>query len=231
MRLITLRSAVLTLVLICLMGPDGPSPIAAQEIVPATLVGTPTPFTGETFVGRTSDPDTFVAVVVAEPAGDGGERQARAYLCNATTIDAWLTGTLTGDRLDLRAEDEAWMKAALGDHGVEGTAALADGTIVSFTAQPATGFAGLYTVTIDADGRLHGVSSRDDELTGRVEPAPGLRLVMTLTAAEGETTHIEAATTVAAEGAFRLIVLEDGQARGRGKTKDGQGFIDPTTDI
>jgi hypothetical protein len=230
---LTLLAIVVVDVITTLIGPTGLLAVVAQETMPGTLAGTPTPFTGETFVGRTSDPDTFVAVVVAEPAGDGGERQARVYLCNATTIDVWLTGTLTGDQLDLRAEDEAWLEATLSEQGVEGNATLADGAMLSFTAQPATAFAGPYTATIDAEGQLRGASSSGEELAGRVEPTPGFRIVMTVTAreAEGLTTQTEATATVAEEGTFRLIVLEDGQARGRGKTKDGQGYIDPTTDI
>jgi hypothetical protein len=92
----------LILVLVSLLGPASPLSTVAQEATPAA---TPTPFTGETFVGETSDPDTFVAVVVAD--GDGGDtaRQARAYLCNATTIDVWLIGVVAGDQLDLSSED------------------------------------------------------------------------------------------------------------------------------
>ena len=52
-----------------------PWPTVAQEATPpSSSVGTSTPFIGETFVGMTSDPDTFVAVVVAESVGTGGER-------------------------------------------------------------------------------------------------------------------------------------------------------------
>jgi hypothetical protein len=59
---------------------------------------------------------------------------------------------------------------------------------------------------------------------------------MTVTAPEGESVEIEATALPAAEveaGAARLIVLEDGQLRGK-RTKDSkgdQGFIDPTTDL
>lgn len=240
MRLLTLRAVALTLVFISLMGPAGPNPIAAQE---ATSTATPTPFTGETFVGRTSDPDTFVAVVVAEPAGNSEERQARAYLCNATMIDAWLVGTLAGDRLDLSAEDGAQLEATLGEVGMEGTATLANRTSLTFTAQRATGIAGLYTVTIEANGQLHGVSAAGGELTGRVEagggtttPAPRSRLVMTVITPESASVELQAAavpTITPAAGTTRLIVLEDGQLRGK-RTKDSkgdEGFIDPTNDL
>jgi hypothetical protein len=104
------------------------------------------------------------------------------YLCNATTIDAWLQGTLAGEGLALRSEDGAQLEATLGDAGVDGTATLADGTRLTFAARPATGIAGLYTIAIDNEGQLRGASSTDGGLAGRVEagasvetgtPAPG----------------------------------------------------------
>ena len=242
---LTLLAIVLTIILASFMSPTGTLPIAAQEFTPAASpAATPTPFTGQTFVGQTSDPETFVAVVVAEPAADGAERQTQAYLSDATTIDAWFTGTTAGDRLDLSAEDGARLEATRGDQGVEGTATLADGTSLTFTARPAAGIAGLYTLTIDEEGQLDGNSSTGGELAGQVEagvsvstgtPAPGFRLVMTVVDPEGETTEIEATVQPATEveaGTARLIVLEDGQLRGK-RTKDGkgdQGFIDPTAD-
>jgi hypothetical protein len=242
MRLLSRLILALTVVLGSLALPLSALPSAAQEATPAaTPAGTAPPFMGETYVGETSDPDTFVAVVVAE-AEDGEERQTRAYLCNATTIDVWLMGTLTEDRLDLQSEDGARLEAALGEAGVEGTATLADGTSLTFTTQPATGIAGLYTVTIGDDGQLAGISATGGQLDGQVEtgagtpeaagasPTAGLRLVMRMTSPDGGTAELEAQATVADEGSFRLIVLEDGRGRGRGKTKDGSGFIDPTMD-
>jgi hypothetical protein len=56
-----------------------------------------------------------------------------------------------------------------------------------------------------------------------------------VTTPEGETAEIEATALPATEveaGTARLIVLEDGQLRGK-RTKDSkgdQGFIDPTMD-
>jgi hypothetical protein len=246
MRLLSQLVLVLTVVLASLTLPARALPSAAQEATPASLAaGTPTPFLGETYVGETSDPNTFIAVVVAEAEGDGGARQARAYLCNATTIDVWLTGTLTGEQLALQAEDGARLEGTLGDAGVEGMTTLADGMSLPFTAQPATGIAGLYTVTFEAEGRVHGVSATGGQLDGRVEadagtpgasPAAGAWLVMTLTSPEGETAELEAAvipSTRVEAGTARLIVLEDGQVRGK-RTKDtkgDQGFIDPTSDL
>ena len=245
MRLLALLVLSLTVVLASLTLPASARPSAAQESTPASdPAGTPTPFTGETYVGETSDPETFVAVVVAGAAGDE-ERQARAYLCNAATIDVWLMGTLTGEQLALQTEDGARLDGTRGEAGVEGTATLADGTSLTFTAQPATGLAGLYTLAIDEEGQLRGASSTGGELAGRVEagvsvptgtPAPGFRLVMTVTSPEGETTELEATAlpaTEVEEGTARLIVREDGQLRGKRtkESKGDQGFIDPTTDL
>jgi hypothetical protein len=48
---------------------------AAQDATPGVTRANG-PFTGETFVGPTSDPNTFLAVVVAE-AGEAGKRAAK----------------------------------------------------------------------------------------------------------------------------------------------------------
>ncbi len=107
-------------------------------------------------------------------------------------------------------------------------------------AEPATGIAELYTVTIADDGRLDGVSATGGQLEGHVEavagppaatPAAGFQLEMRMTAPAGETGEIAAAAVpaiVVESGTARLIVREDGQLRGK-RTKDtkgAQGFTD-----
>ena len=152
---------------------------------------------------------------------------------------------MTGEELALRAEDGARLEGTLSESGVEGTATLADGQQLDFTAQPATGIAGLYTVTFAADGQLQGISAAGGTVTGQVDteagtpgatPAAGSRLVMRVTGPQGATAQLEAravpATSVEA-GTARLIVLAEGQLRGK-RTKDSkgdQGYIDPNADL
>jgi hypothetical protein len=223
MRLVSVLVLVLAVVLAGLTPPARAHPRPVQEATPA---GTPMPFVGETYVGQTSDPDTFVAIVVAEGEGAEAERQARAYLCNGTTIDVWLMGTLTGEQLSLQAEDGAQLEATLSETGVTGSATLADETALTFDAVPATGIAGLYTLTSVDNGQVRGVSAAGGYLEGRVEaevatpeatPTPGSRLVMTVTSPQGETADLEAAVVsgTGVEAGDRVIVLEDGEVRGK----------------
>jgi hypothetical protein len=75
MRHLTPLTSAVTVALLSLMSALSVLPLAAQESTPAAApAGTPTPFVSETYVGETSDPETFVAVVIAEPADDSEER-------------------------------------------------------------------------------------------------------------------------------------------------------------
>src|SRR3712207_4994666 len=81
--------------------------------------GTPGPtslFTGATFVGETSYPRTFVAVVVGEETALD-PRWARAYLCNGRerTIDVWLSGEASDGSLTLTAEDGSRLTGTFND--------------------------------------------------------------------------------------------------------------------
>lgn len=79
-----------------------PSPAAAPDPLPPTV--TPTvdkdaPAIAEVaYVGRSSGNEVTVAVAVK----DG---RAVAYVCNGKQIEAWLEGTLQGDRLALQGDD------------------------------------------------------------------------------------------------------------------------------
>lgn len=208
------------------------APTVAQEATPAALAA----FAGETFVGETSDPETLVAIVLGEEAGDA-PRQARAYLCNglARTIDVWLTGEAVADRLELTAEDGSRLTGALNEAGVGGGATLADGRSLVFTALPATGLAGLYTVTMLPEGRMEGGSAAGAELVGvladEVAPAgEAYRYDVAVTTPEGVTAEITIRTGVAEEGAFRTIILPNGRGKGQGKTKRTGDWVDPDID-
>jgi hypothetical protein len=204
-----------------------PVRLFAQEATPAPLAR----FAGETFVGETSQPDTFVAVVL------GAGEEARGYLCDilGRGIEVWLTGTVADDRLALTAADGSVLTGVVNGAGVGGVATLPDERTLVFTALPATKIAGLYTVAVLPDGRLDGVSSGGATLVGalRAEGAsPEERTVFdaTLTTPEGESVGVTIGTATTEAGAFRTIVLPDGRSRGQGKTKEGQ-VMDPGMDF
>ena len=206
-----------------------PMSALAQE---ATPEGLPL-FTGETFVGETSDPETLVAIVLAGETGDE-PREARGYLCNGPerTIDVWLTGEAREGRLALTAEDGSRLDGVMNAAGVGGGATLAGGTTLVFTALPATDLAGLYTVAILPDGRMAGESAAGGQLVGELADdaaTSGDRygFDVTITPPDGRVIPMTFSTATTDEGDFRLILLADGRGKGQGKTKRSGDWVEP----
>ena len=207
----------------------GPRRALAQE---ATLDALPL-FTGETYVGETSDPETFIAVILGGEAGSE-PREARGYLCNGLerTIDVWLTGEAEGDLLNLAAEDGSRLSGVLNAAGVGGGATLPGGRSLVFTALPATDLAGLYTVAILPEGRMEGGSAAGGHLTGELAEdaaTSGDRYVfdVTITPPDGRVIPMTFSTATTEEGEFRQILLADGRGKGQGKSKKSRNWTDP----
>jgi len=202
---------------------------SAQESTPAALA----PFVGETFVGRTSDPETLVAIVLGDEAG-AEPRAARGYLCNGLlrTIDVWLTGELVGDQLTLTAEDGSQLSGVHNAAGIGGGVTLGDGTSLLFSALPAEGIAGLYTVEMLSEGRMEGMSASGATLVGALgadEAPAGERFsyAVTLTPPTEDAIPLTITTATTEEGEFRTIILPTGEGRGQGKTRKTGNWIDP----
>jgi hypothetical protein len=182
--------------------------------------------TGTTYVGATSNPDLFVAVVL----GDDGE--ARAYLCDNTGVSEWFTGTTDGATLDLASAPGGGLAAAIEASGVSGSATLADGTAVTFDAVPAQGVAGLYTSSISEDRRVLGSSSSGATLDGVIADAPltggdtsVFPLLGFLTPPDGVPVgFVVTLTGPDVPDQTRSIVLNDGQQRGR-SIKPGRVWV------
>jgi hypothetical protein len=201
----------------------------AQERTPAALAL----FVGETFVGETSDPETLVAIVLGDEIG-GEPRPARGYLCNGQlrTIDVWLTGELAGDQLTLTAEDGSRLSGVRNATGIAGGATLGDGTSLLFTALPAQGIAGLYTVEMLSEGRMAGRSASGTTLVGALaeDEAPEggeYPYAVTLTPPTQDAIPLTLTTMTTDEGEFRIILLPTGEGRGQGKTRKSRNWIDP----
>jgi hypothetical protein len=230
--LLTDRRTVLGMLLAtALLATCDPRRGSAQEATPAALARV----SGETFLGETSDPQTFVAIVLE--GGTGEEpRSARGYLCNGLlrSIDVWLTGQLDGDQLLLTAADGSQLTGVRNAAGIGGGVTLGDGTSLLFTALPAQGIAGLYTVAMLADGTMQGRATSGGQLTGTLQdqgtPA-GERFAyaVTLTPPTEDAAPVSMTirTATSEEGEFRVIILADGQGRGQGKTKRSRDWIDP----
>ncbi len=171
------------------------------------------------FVGATSDPDTFVAVVVDE-AEQGGEdqRTVKAYLGDGYIIDEWFTDTLTGDSFDLTSDGGARLRGELSSDAASGTATLSNGASISFEATPATSIAGLYNVSVYNDGQMSGTSERGGQLEGQIGNTPrpdGLYPVTgTITSPDDRSQNFEAVCRTNRAADIRLIALASGQMRG-----------------
>ena len=187
-------------------------------------------FGGETFVGATSSPDLFVAVVVGEGATEG-----RAYLCDGTGVSEWLAGTVDGSVVELVSTSGASLEASVAASGVTGTATLPDGSTVSFDAAPAEGVGGLYTSEFAPDGRVRGVSSSGATLDGVVAARPisvggesVFPLVGFITPVDAEPVAFAVTLTGANEpDQTRSITLNDGQQRGRSRLPGRVWVTDP----
>lgn len=139
--------------------------IAAQEATPIP------PLAAKTYVGEADVDKTLVAIVVAE--GDGEAREARAYFCDADTIDLWLMGTATGDELFLTDGANIRFTAKLSNEAITGEVVLPDGAPLAFKAVAAEGIAGLYDVVVEPNGTMRGAAATGSRPEGRIEAATG----------------------------------------------------------
>ena len=192
------------------------------------------PVTGE-FVGDISEADAFVSLLAEEPQEQGSEeREVRAYLCDGRQLNEWFTGTVTANEVQLASPNGVQLDATLASEVATGTITLSDGTSFAFMANPATGIAGLFDVTVSEDGQTNGTSERGGRLEGQLGDGPQdgrYPLTGTITSLDGEETRDFEATAraqVPVEG--RFIVLDDGQIRG-GKKRTSTGVVDITTDL
>jgi hypothetical protein len=218
--------------------------VGVSRLVPVASArqadATPAPFSDQVFAGagfvgeaqNVPAGKAFVGVVVAEAEPGAETREARALIYgeNANGILEWFPGSVSGDQLDLVSENGARLTGEMTADGVTGKITLADGATVDFDLVPATGVAGLYTVTMLPGGRAEGTSERGATLTGQLtlgspDEEHG-RFAGTFTAPDGEDTTSFDIPAYAPPGTgpnSRLVVLADGQFRGGAKQQpDGQ---------
>lgn len=186
---------------------------------------TPKPVAG-TFVGKVPKSAMFVSVIAA-PASKGEERRpVTVYVCDAERVCELLTGSATGNEFTAKAESgEGTADGELTRRQASGSIELQGGETLRYEAGRATAAAGVYNLTVSANGRIRGASAAGVALTGTStlpEPgtgtlklADGSRLKFRVTRASSEAGPLEA-------GQLRLIVLSNGQLRGVGKTKQAQ---------
>ncbi len=170
--------------------------------------------------------DAFVAVVAT--SAQESVRDVRAYLCSGGAINEWFWGSAEGNKLDLKSDSGARLEGRLSPQAATGTITLDDGTSSTFTANLATGIAGLYNVNLLGDGRVIGTSETGNQLEGQVADEPdedGLYpITATIIVSNGQKQNIEAFAASTEPAEARWVVLPDGRSKG-GKTKGtGAGF-------
>jgi hypothetical protein len=180
-------------------GPSSPSPAPPAEAAPSP---TAEPAAVQTvYAGRTGGGEATVAVAV------NGDRAA-AYLCDGSSVESWLQGSVTGDQVVLTGRDTAALIGTVSGATLSGTVVTSTGQAWLFSADEARPPAGIYEArtTIDGlatrigwvvlpDGTQVGIQNVDGERS----PAPALDLedtTFTLDGAAQEATPVDGSDTV-----------------------------------
>ena len=214
-RRVVLRAIAYAGTMTAALGPVRDGSAAAQDATPESA-GLPS-LSGTTYIGTTSDANTFVAIVVAEERAGAAEREGRAYICNGADVVEWLDeGGVTGEgelALDLRSAAGAQLAGVVTDEAASGDITLPDGRSLTFEAPRATGADGLYTFTVTPDGVAQGSSATGARLEGQ------LFLTGTITLPDGGTADYRWPVLIDDVADLRTIFLADTGQRGAGKTK------------
>ena len=157
---------------------DAP-PVAVTSTPPPTTEGAPTttpaPAREAVYVGHSSGNEVTVAVAVSGT-------EAAGYICDGERVEAWLDGTVTGERIELQGRNGAALTATLSDTAVLGTVTMPDQAL-PFSAAVAGPPAGIYEGEATVDGRPHRIgwivlpSGRQvgiNNVNGQRGPAPAL---------------------------------------------------------
>ena len=179
-----------------------------------------------TFVGKAQGSDAFVAVVAAPPAKGQDKREVTVFVCDAESLCEWFSGSASGNEFTATAEGgEA--EAKLAAKAATGRVELTGGQTVRYRAGSATATAGVYALTVSANGRIRGASAAGVGLRGQSTlPRPGNG---SLKLADGRRLKFEARRNSGDEpirlaaGEMRLIVLQDGQLKGVAKSRPAEG--------
>lgn len=150
-------------------GQAGAAAPAADPAEPPAPAVAPPAVAEKAYAGRSSGNEVTVAIAVK----DG---RAVAYVCNGKKIEAWLEGTLQGDKLALSGKDGASITGTASDASSFGEVAAA-GKTWPFSAKGVTAPAGLYEGRADVRGvatRIGWVVEGDGRVTGSYTNANGV---------------------------------------------------------
>jgi hypothetical protein len=175
-----------------------------------------------TFVGKAQGSEAFVAVVAAPPVKGQDKREVTVFVCDAKRLCESFSGSASGNDFTAKAEGgEA--KATLTAKMATGRVEVPDADTMRYRAGSATATAGVYALTVSANGRIRGASAAGVGLKGQSTlPEPGNGSIKL---ADGRRLKFQVTRNSSddpirlAPGEMRLIVLQDGQLKGAAKSR------------
>jgi hypothetical protein len=150
----------------------GPAPAAPPATAPTTdASAAPAPAaaapTEKAYAGRSSGDEVTVAVAVK----DG---RAVGYVCDGKKIEAWLEGTVEGDKVTLKSSSgKTTVDGTISDTAAFGTVAVA-GKSWPYAAQAVVAPGGLYEGRANVNGvakRIGWIVEKDGKVTGLTQVA------------------------------------------------------------
>ena len=195
----------------------GASPSAGTEVLSGS------------YAGKVDGASIGVAVIADRPRAEGQPRTISIYVCNGTSLAAFLTGQTTSNSAVLRSEDRRFnARVALAGIKATGVLVLPDGTKFGFAVNRTAGVVGLFDVTVTATGGVSGRSPSGATLTGHVGVGDKLlargTVVATATAG-GQHVKLTAFARHLTAGAYRWIVLTNRKVYGASVRGPGSGGI------
>jgi len=135
-----------------------------------------------TFVGKVEGTDANIAIQVAGDAASG-------YVCDGKKIWGSVVGDAKDGEVELADEDRDYVvDATVQGDTVSGEVTLKDGSVQSFSAEPAEGDAGLYQLVEKAEDNVYvgrWVRSNDGSVRGKVTTVTGEAAVPSATEVVG----------------------------------------------
>jgi hypothetical protein len=185
----------------------------AAPVVAGHFVGDATPSTTQ---------HTLVAIAASSPEEGTDKRDVKTYLSDGQQISEWFSGSVTGNNLDLAADDGAQLKGSLAPEAATGTVTLPDTEkSFTFTVTPASGPAGLYNVNIADDGSFVGTSERGGRMEGKLSQQADSQgyypFAGTITPPDGQPANFNVEANDTSAGEARVIVSDDLHMVGAGK--------------
>jgi hypothetical protein len=203
------------------LSPEGDRATDAATRASAVVTGS--------YAGRLDDASAAVAVIAKAPAADGQPRTISMYVCNGTSLAAWLTGKTTGNSATLRSADGRYAaQVSVTPRRAGGVLSIPGGSPHRFVAPSAVPTSGLFDVTIGRTGVVQGRSTTGATLSGRIGTTgtlPAKGTVAATASAGGTKANLTALGSHLTPGAYRWIVLADGKVHGANKQGPGSGGV------